>query len=70
MKFLFKIQPFQTEAVESVVRVFNGQSKQDGIRYRWDVGKAPVLPAETQMALFPTAQEDLLDDTGYRNVAI
>jgi hypothetical protein len=50
--------------------VFNGQPKQDGISYRRDVGKAPVLPAETQMTLFPSVWEDLLDDTGYRNAAI
>ncbi|MCL1941676.1 MAG: DEAD/DEAH box helicase family protein [Synergistaceae bacterium] len=30
MKFNFKIQPFQTEAVDSVAGVFEGQSKQDG----------------------------------------
>jgi type III restriction enzyme len=70
MKFQFKIQPFQTEAVEDIVRVFNGQPKQNEISYRRDVGKVPVLPAETQMTLFPSAQEDLSDDTGYRNAAI
>jgi type III restriction enzyme len=70
MKFQFKIQPFQTEAVENIVRVFSGQQKHGGISYRRDMGKAPVLPAETQMALFEAAQEDLDDDTGYRNAAI
>jgi type III restriction enzyme len=70
MKFQFKIQPFQTEAVENIVRVFNGQPKQDGISYRRDVGKVHVLPAKKQMILFPSAQEDSLDDTGYRNAAI
>jgi type III restriction enzyme len=33
MKFNFKIQPFQTEAVESVVRVFEGQPKQEPVSY-------------------------------------
>jgi type III restriction enzyme len=70
MKFQFKIQPFQTEAALNIVRVFNGQPKQDGISYRRDVGKVPVLPAETRMTLFPSARKDLLDDTGYRNAGI
>jgi hypothetical protein len=39
MKFNFKIQPFQTKAVDNIVRVFNGQAKQDRISYRRDVGK-------------------------------
>ena len=34
MKFNFKIQPFQTEAVDSVVRVFDGQAKHDPVSYR------------------------------------
>jgi type III restriction enzyme len=60
MKFQFKIQPFQTEAVENVIRVFNGQPKQERINYRRDIGKHENI--------------DLLqvqeDDTGYRNAAI
>ena len=39
MKFQFKLQPFQTEAAESVVRVFTGQPKQGESKYRRDVGK-------------------------------
>lgn len=39
MKFQFKIQPFQTEAAESVVRVFTGQPKQGGVQYTRDLGK-------------------------------
>jgi hypothetical protein len=42
MKFQFKIQPFQTEAVESVVCVFAGQPKQDSISYRRDVDKVSL----------------------------
>ncbi|MDR1311561.1 MAG: DEAD/DEAH box helicase family protein [Burkholderiaceae bacterium] len=67
MKFNFKIQPFQTEAVDSVVRVFAGQPKQDLVRYRRDVGRyeKPVLPPD----LFPKSADDE-DDTGYRNAAV
>lgn len=38
MKFKFTIQPYQTAAVESVVRVFAGQPFQDRRRYRRDTG--------------------------------
>lgn len=37
MKFKFTIQPYQTEAVESVVNVFAGQPFQDRFSYRRDV---------------------------------
>ncbi|MDR3110985.1 MAG: DEAD/DEAH box helicase family protein [Planctomycetaceae bacterium] len=59
MKFNFKIQPFQTEAVESVVNIFNGQRKQEHTQYRRDIGTVAadnVLLAE--------------DDTGYKNAAV
>ena len=39
MKFKFTIQPYQTEAVKSVVNVFGGQPKHDRFTYRRDVGK-------------------------------
>lgn len=38
LKFKFTVQPYQTEAVESVVNVFGGQSKRDHFAYRRDVG--------------------------------
>lgn len=39
MKFQFKIQQFQTEAAESVVKVFAGQPNNGLFKYRRDVGK-------------------------------
>ena len=36
MKFKFTIQPYQTEAVESVARVFAGQPFNDHFTYRRD----------------------------------
>lgn len=39
MKFNFRIQEYQTRAVDSVVNVFRGQSNQSGIKYRIDPGK-------------------------------
>ena len=38
MKFRFKIQPYQTNAVESVVDCFAGQANVSGIAYRIDPG--------------------------------
>ena len=40
MKFKFKIQQYQTEAVENTVNVFAGQPAQHGLKgYRIDLGK-------------------------------
>ena len=57
MKFKFKIQQYQTDAVERTVEVFNGQPSMDSLTYRRDLGKR-------------VAQTTILDDeleTGYRN---
>ena len=59
MKFQFKIQPFQTEAAESVVKVFAGQPKRGEVDYRRDVGKAEH-----------TLITDDDYETGYRNADV
>ena len=69
LKFNFKIQQYQTDAVDSVVKVFNGQGYHDKISYIRDMGKAKSKPK--QMPL-PYADEygeflDEFDDTGYKN---
>lgn len=38
MKFNFKIQQYQTDAVDAVVKVFNGQGFHDKINYIRDLG--------------------------------
>ena len=38
MKFRFKVQGYQTEAVQAVVDCFKGQPPQSGLRYRIDPG--------------------------------
>ena len=40
MKFKFKIQDYQTQAVDSVVKVFKGQALSDEDKYTMDVGSA------------------------------
>ena len=39
MKFNFKIQQYQTDAVDTVVRVFNGQGFHDKVSFIRDIGK-------------------------------
>lgn len=64
MKLQFKVQQYQTEAVDAVVEVFEGQPKHEGISYRIDPGK--ITPV-TNPALFET--NDRLD-SGLRNAEI
>ncbi|MGN7157456.1 type III restriction-modification system endonuclease [Dietzia cercidiphylli] len=64
MKLQFKIQPYQTEAVDSVVAVFAGQPRRSGIAYRIDPGK--VKPNTTPQ-LFETSTSP---DSGLRNAEI
>lgn len=72
MKFRFKIQQYQTDAVDSVVRVFDGQHYSDGVSYIRDLGEQEsVMPPQNgQLSMFPDPQltfDDVLDDTGYKN---
>ena len=39
MKFNFKIQQYQTDAVDAVVKVFNGQGFHDKTKFIRDLGK-------------------------------
>jgi type III restriction enzyme len=64
MKLQFKVQSYQTDAVDSVVDVFKGQPKYDGISYRIDPGK--VTPV-SKPALFETNETS---DYGLRNADI
>ena len=54
MKFQFKIQQYQTDAVENTVSVFAGQPSHDPASYRRDVGRERLE----------------LDETGYRNAEV
>lgn len=63
MKLKFKIQPYQTNAVESVVDCFSGQLPNDGISYRIDPGKA-------QTDHLGREQVSTHDDIGFKNVDV
>ncbi len=46
MKLKFKIQPYQTNAVDAVLDCFAGQPKSDALRYRIDQGKRKQVRLE------------------------
>ena len=60
MKLKFKVQPFQTSAVESVVECFAGQVNTSGIAYRIDPGRGP----RTGSGYY---QPGLYEGQGFRN---
>lgn len=75
MKFSFKIQDYQTDAVDSVVSVFAGQPKQDPLRYLRDLGVRKPQPAAqpVQGNLFGETvnpQEEEHEASGFRNQEI
>jgi restriction endonuclease len=53
MKFTFKIQKYQTEAVDSLVKCFEGQQFADKVQYLRDKGLMPkIVNQEVQTELF------------------
>ena len=68
MRFNFKIQQYQTDAVEAVVSIFNGQRFHDKISYIRDRGNSQK---ENQLS-FDLSQDEMEiyddgSDTGYKN---
>ena len=61
MKLKFKVQPYQTSAVESVVDCFAGQVNTSGIAYRIDPGR--VVKGNT-------IGSTVVTDTGFKNADI
>ena len=61
MKLQFKVQHYQTEAVDAVVDGFAGQPKVDSVSYRIDPGRLPKSAK---------ADEGLFADSGFRNSEI
>jgi type III restriction enzyme len=62
MKLKFKVQPYQTNAVESVVDCFAGQVNTSGIAYRIDPGVNKKLLAQE-----PTLPGMGIEQTGFKN---
>ena len=79
MKFNFKIQQYQTDAVDAVVSVFQGQGFHDKVNYIRDLGTqkatTPFSPRTKQMSFIPADEQPTFadvddgdnDDTGYKN---
>lgn len=79
MKFNFKIQQYQTDAVEAVARVFTGQGHHDKVNYIRDLGNAKSQKLDNMLSFEQLSQytyeeiesgEVLLDDTGYKNALV
>ena len=64
MKFTFKIQQYQTEAVEAVVNIFRGQGMHANAAYLRDRG-IENNPANSQLSLLE--DEEVYADTGFKN---
>ena len=59
MKFKFKIQGYQTDAVNNTTAIFTGQPNRDGTHYRRDLGK-----------IKSGVMREMLEDDGYRNADV
>lgn len=68
MEFQFKVQQYQTDAVQAVVKIFTGQKFQDRTKYVRDLGKEAAKPAGAQIdlnGLVEPPDEEI--GTGFRN---
>lgn len=76
MKFNFKIQDYQTDAVKSVVDCFEGQGYSSGLSYRRDIGDIQNKYSYSQSYLdfssedSTTKFEDDFDETGFKNLEL
>ena len=65
MKLQFKIQQYQTNAVESTVDIFNGQPNQGLLEYKMDQGKVYVIDNGKRIEQKGMGFSEF--DTGYKN---
>ena len=65
MKFKFKVQDYQTEAVESTIRIFEGQPKVEALSYIRDLGR--LKDTNIQMKLTEEGKFESLDNKGFKN---
>lgn len=76
MKFRFKIQKYQTDAVESIVNVFDGQPKQNNSTYTRDLGivqknkvvQTSLLDDDDDNVRTQFSDDD--DDIGFSNAGV
>ena len=74
MKFNFKIQQYQTDAVEAVVNIFKGQGLHERVGYIRDMGTLEDSDKQLSLLAEDTAEDDELLDLensmGYKNEAV
>ncbi len=74
MKFNFKIQQYQTDAVEAVVNIFKGQGLHERVGYIRDMGTLEDSDKQLSFLAEDTAEDDELIDLensmGYKNEAV
>lgn len=70
MKFNFKIQDYQTEAVAAVADVFAGQGFHNAVTYLHDRGKASLQPFLSMNTPEESDSDDADYETSYRNELI
>lgn len=66
MKFNFKIQQYQTEAVDAVIKVFNGQGYHEKTSYIRDLGSLQK-PQNIQITMSDDEKDDVYDEKGFKN---
>lgn len=74
MKFKFKIQDYQTDAVDSVINCFSGQKFSNSISYRRDIGEVSKNIETSQLAItdeeiygVKIQDDEYIDETGFKN---
>ena len=67
MKFKFKIQKYQTEAVDSIIKVFDGQPYNNKLLYLRDLGKKQ---STEQIGWLKNADTEIEDGSGFANAPI
>ncbi|AIG03227.1 MULTISPECIES: type III restriction-modification system endonuclease [Pseudomonas] len=70
MKLKFKVQPYQTHAVDAFADCFAGQPKSSGVSYRVDPGAKPFAPAAPQQIDLLGAKTIEPTEAGFKNAEL
>jgi len=70
MKLKFKVQPYQTRAVDAFADCFAGQPKSSGVSYRVDPGAKPVAPVAPQQIDLLGAKAPEPAEAGFKNAEL
>lgn len=70
MKLKFKVQPYQTHAVDAFADCFAGQPKSSGVSYRVDPGAKPFAPVAPQQIDLLGAKTIEPTEAGFKNAEL